>query len=58
MYDSNIELGLDEYGNIKLDNVFEIPIISNNVSYVTDVEYTINKKNKLNLEEAVQVLFI
>lgn len=53
-YDYNKTLGLDEYGNIQLDSIFEIPIISNGVRYVPDH----SKPNDSFIVDAIQFIFI
>ena len=44
-------LGLDGYGNIEIQDLFEIPVISNNVKYIS------SDGNSITLP-AVQCLFI
>ena len=53
-YDYNKTLGLDEYGNIQLDSIFEIPIISNGVRYVPDHS---NPNDSFSVD-AIQFIFI
>lgn len=50
IYDSSKPLGLDEFGNIKLNSMFEIPILSNNIQY--------NVGTNSLLLPAIQFLFI
>jgi hypothetical protein len=54
MYSYNSTLGLDEFGNIKLDSIFEIPIISNGVRYVPDHSKPTDSFNV----DAIQFIFI
>ena len=54
VYDYNSILGLDEFGNIQLDSIFEIPIISNGVRYVPDH----SKPTDSFSVDAIQFIFI
>lgn len=40
-YDSFKPVGLDEFGNIQIDSMFEIPVLSNNVTYFIEDGKTI-----------------
>lgn len=51
IYDKAVPLGLDGYGNIEIQDLFEIPVISNNVKYIS------SDGNSITLP-AVQCLFI
>jgi hypothetical protein len=51
IYDNSAPLGLDNYGNIEITDLFEIPVISN------DVKYNSGDGNSITLP-AVQTLFI
>lgn len=53
-YDYNKTIGLDEFGNIQLDSIFEIPIISNAVRYVPDHSKPSDSFNV----DAIQFIFI
>ena len=53
-YDYNKTIGLDEFGNIQLDSIFEIPIISNAVRYVPDHSKPTDSFNV----DAIQFIFI
>lgn len=55
-FDKSKTLGLDEFGNIKLTSQFDIPIISNNVTYIPDKTVK-NTNNKVVLDQAVQIYF-
>lgn len=56
LYNKNESLGLDKFGNISLDSKFEIPIISNGITYTT---YENNKTvTTLSNLPAVQIFFI
>lgn len=52
-YDSNEPVGLDSFGNIKLSNNFEIPILHGGFKY-----YINNDNNDFYMIDAVQVFFI
>lgn len=54
-YNKNILLGLDEFGNISIESKFEIPIISNGISYTLDGNTTSNSISNL---PAIQVFFV
>lgn len=52
-YDSSDNIGLDEYGNISVDSKFELPVLSNNVTYFPDK----TKKDQYKLN-AVNIIYI
>ena len=54
VFDKSNTLGLDDLGNIKLNSLFEIPIISNNVTYIPNKDEH-SKSNKIILDNAVQI---
>lgn len=56
VFDKSNTLGLDDLGNIKLNSLFEIPIISNNVTYIPNKDEH-SKENKIILDNAVQIYF-
>lgn len=56
VFDKSNTLGLDDLGNIKLNSLFEIPIISNNVTYIPNKDEH-SKSNKIILDNAVQIYF-
>lgn len=56
VFDKSNTLGLDDLGNIKLNSLFEIPIISNNVTYIPNKDEHF-KSNKIILDNAVQIYF-
>ena len=56
VFDKFNTLGLDDLGNIKLNSLFEIPIISNNVTYIPNKDEH-SKANKIILDNAVQIYF-
>lgn len=53
-YDYNKTIGLDEFGNIQLDSIFEIPIISNGVRYIPNH----SKPTDSFSVDAIQFIFI
>lgn len=56
VFDKSNTLGLDDLGNIKLNSLFEIPIIGNNVTYIPNKDEH-SKSNKIILDNAVQIYF-
>lgn len=56
VFDKFNTLGLDDLGNIKLNSLFEIPIIGNNVTYIPNKDEH-SKSNKIILDNAVQIYF-
>ncbi len=55
-YETDLNLGLDEMGNIKVDNNLYLPLLSGNVIYFPDKESEINLvENTLN---AVNIVFL
>ena len=55
IYNGISSLGIDDFGNIKLENKFAVPVISNNVTYCIDNE---RSKDTFSIPEAIQFLFI
>lgn len=56
IYDNTESLGLDEFGNIKVDGKIEIPIVSNCVHY--DPERSTSKNKSISKLDAVQCIFV
>lgn len=56
VFDKSNTLGLDDLGNIKLNSLFEIPLLSNEVTYVPDKENN-STSSKIVLDNAVQIYF-
>lgn len=56
-YETNLHLGLDNIGNISLDNNLYIPILANGISFWSDKTNLLNKSNNITLD-AVNVVFI
>lgn len=52
-YDSGLNIGLDEFGNIELDTKFEVPMLSDGVHYRNS-----DHNSRSVFEEAITVLFI
>ena len=56
-YESDLNLGLDDLGNISIDNSLYIPLLGNNVTYYPDKSSTTNINNFTTLKP-INIVFI